>query len=95
VGYHYLSKQQKEVQFHYILASVLAHFIHPIELANRRRVLSRGFAASCRTIACTEAGGGTDFKWRVVTAAPVMLDVRRQETSSGSRPQMILSDGAA
>jgi hypothetical protein len=62
VGYEYLSKQQKKVQFHCVLAGVFAHFIHPIELANGRRVLSRGFAGRCRTIAGTGAGGGADFK---------------------------------
>src|SRR5215813_1181028 len=32
VGYYHLSKQQKEVQFHHLLASVLTHLLHSVEL---------------------------------------------------------------
>jgi hypothetical protein len=62
VGYHDFSRQQKEVQFHYILAGVLAHFLYPIELANGRRFLSQGLAGSHPTIACPGAGGRAGFK---------------------------------
>lgn len=32
-----------------------------------------------RTIACTGAGGRAGFKWKVITAGPVMRVVRRNE----------------
>src|SRR5262245_6920738 len=74
VGYYHLSKQQKEVQFHHLLASVLTHLLHSVEFANGRHVLSQGLAGSCRTITCTGAGG-TVFNWTVATVGPVMLSL--------------------
>ena len=81
MGYYYLSKQQKEVQFHYLLASVLTHLFHSVEFANGRRVLSQGLAGSCRTITCAGAGGETLFNWRIATV-PVMLSLALIELNS-------------
>jgi hypothetical protein len=78
VGYYHLSKQQKEVQFHHLLASVLTHLFHSVEFANGRRVLSQGLAGSCRTITCTGAGGETFFNWKIATVGPVMLSLALQ-----------------
>src|SRR5262249_44529628 len=44
VGYYHLSKQQKEVQFHHLLASVLTHLLHSVEFA---KGASRPFSRAC------------------------------------------------
>ena len=48
-----------------------------LSLYQRRRVQSHFITrAPHRTIACTGAGGRVGFKWRVITAGPVMRFVR-------------------